>query len=295
MYKVAEYFVFYLKLESIGAYEDLLSIGVKDSSYRIEKSQSKELVDTLAGLMTAVDRDLRMFEGYATGVGAEGVRMQHFGPVFIAYLQNLNKESVKALYSMMALRLPRILRKMGANGRFVRGAFVKGYGWEIREADCCTLYGPVMNKAWHFLTEMAYSPRIIIEPEIYEIVGSRACYGPGKDGDWLPLYATLDYDGQAIFDYLAHDTIPPALPEKPEDVVSEMQQTLRVIHKVTTNMASVYYKHDNSNSIRMAVSLQSYVLQAICKWTVKSESEVMRETLPGMDAMYRKIMGQVSR
>ncbi len=281
---IAEYIVFYLKLEGIGDHDELMSIGVKEESILIEKSRSKELVEALVELFELADKRLREFLGYATGVGDAGVKMQHFGPVFIAYIRNINKESVKAIYSLMALRLPRILRKMGMNGRFARGALVKGFGWEIEESGCHTLYGPVMNKAWHFLTEKAYSLRIIIEPEIFKIVSARESYGDGKDGDWLPGYACADYDGQGIFHYLAYDPQDPAVRHDTiEVVVDEMKRTLKAIVQVTTNLAGAYYKHDNSQAIRMSLALRDYVLRAICIWTGKSEIDVLREIDPAID------------
>lgn len=289
MYEIAEYFVFYLKLETIGTEEDLASIGVRDQSIAIEKSQSKAIVDALAHLMKAVDRDLRQFQGYVEGIGEDGIKIQHFGPLFIAYLKNCNRESVKALYSLMAIRLPLILRKSGVSGRFYRGAFVKGIGWEIAEDGCATLYGPVMAKAWHALTRKAYSCRIVIETDIFKVVGDRDSYGSGKDGDWLPWYVRQDYDGQAIFDYLAYDSLLADDPEKAKVIVDEMKQTLRVIDQFTTKMAAVYFKHDNSKSVRMAIALQSYVVESISKWTGQDQGEILRE-LPGREAIYRRIM-----
>ena len=87
------------------------------------------MVDSLVALFCAVDKDLRMFDGYATGVGEYGMQMQQFGPILLAYTKNINEESAKSVYSLMAIRLPRILRKMGVNCRFVRGAMVKGLGY----------------------------------------------------------------------------------------------------------------------------------------------------------------------
>ena len=294
MYKIAEYLVFYLKLETIGSEDDLVSIGVRERSIAIEKSHSKILVDALATLMKESDAGLHSFEGYREGVGEDGIKMQHFGPVFIAYVKNYNKESVKALYSLMAIRLPLILRKSGTKGRFYRGAFVKGLGWEISEGGCTTLYGPVMAKAWYTLTTKAYSCRIIIEQSIFKIVGSRDSYGPGEDGDWLPLYARRDYDGQAIFDYLAFDPILGKDATKAKGIVKDMKQTLAVIDQFATKMAAVYYSHDNSTSVRMAVSLFDYVIESISSWTGQEAIEIIRE-LPGRDKVYRNIMAAINK
>ena len=269
MYSVAEYVVFYLMMEGIGGYEELKSIGVRDESFHIEKSRSKEVVDSLSILFQSVDRDLRDFKGYAEGVGQYGMQIQHFGPVFLVYTKNINKESVKAVYSLMALRLPRILRKMGVNGRFVRGAMVKGLGWDIEISGCRTLYGPVMSKAWDYLMNKAYSLRIIIEQELFKVVSNRQSYGPGKDGDWLPLYASSDYDGQGIFDYLACDRNSPSVLYDTEDVViDEMKRTLKSIQQVISNLVGAYYVHDNSKSVRMSLALREYILSSISKWTI---------------------------
>jgi hypothetical protein len=296
MYEISEYALFYLKLEGIGNHEELMSIDVKEESFQMEKSRSKDLVEVLVELFKTVDKDLQSIEGYKCGTGEYGIKMQHFGPVLLAYTKIINKESVKSVYSLMALRLPRILRKMGVNGRFARGAFVKGFGWEIEEGDCRTLYGPVMDKAWHYLTVQAYSLRIIIEPEIFKVVSDRASYGEGKDGDWLPLYAYPDYDGQGVFHYLAYDpTCPSVLHDTIEVVVAEMKQTLKTIQQVTTNLASVYYKHDNSQSIRMSVALRDYVSKSISKWTGQKDIDILREVDPDIDAMFRSQFGSVSR
>lgn len=295
MYEISEYVLFYLKLEGIGSQEELMSINVKEESFQTEKSRSKNLVEVLVEFFKKVDKDLQSIEGYKEGVGEYGIKMQHFGPVFLAYTKNINKESVKAVYSLMALRMPRILRKMGMNGRFARGALVKGFGWEIEEADCRTLYGPVMDKAWHYLTVQAYSLRIIIEPEIFKIVSDRASYGEGKDGDWLPLYACPDYDGQGIFHYLAYDpTCPSVFYDTIEVVVAEMKQTLKAIQQVTTNLASVYYWHDNSRSIGMSIALRDYVSKSICQWTGQKDIDVLREVDPDIDSMFRKQFASVS-
>ena len=289
MYEIAEYVLFYLMIDGIGDREDLMSIDVKEESLQIEKLRAKGLSEVLVEFFELVDKDLRSFEGYANGVGEYGIRMQHFGPVFLAYTKNINTESVKAVYSLMALRLPRILRRMGMNGRFVRGALVKGFGWNIEEVGCRTLYGPVMDKAWHYLTEQAYSLRIIIEPEIFKVVSDRGSYGEGSGGDWLPRYACNDYDGQGIFHYLAYDpTCPAVLHDTVDVVVKEMKSTLRAIQQVTTNLASVYYKHDNSKSIRMSLALRDYVSMSICKWTGQKEIDLLREIDSDIDKMYRK-------
>lgn len=294
MYEISEYVLFYLKLEGIGNYEELRSIDVKEESFQIEKSRSKDLVEVLAEFFKTVDKDLQSIEGYKDGVGEYGIKMQHFGPVFLAYTKNINKESVKSVYSLMALRLPRILRKMGVNGRFVRGSLVKGFGWEIEELGCRTLYGPVMDKAWHYLTVQAYSLRIIIEPVIFKVISDRASYGKGKGGDWLPLYACADYDGQGIFHYLAYDpTCPSVLHDTVDVVVDEMKRMLKVIQKVTTNLASVYYRHDNSRSIGMSIALRDYVSKSICRWTGQKEIDVLREVDPDIDNMFRKHIANV--
>lgn len=290
MYTISEYVVFYLMIDSIGYYEDLKSIGVKDESLQVEKSQSKEMVDSLVALFCAVDKDLRMFDGYATGVGEYGMQMQQFGPILLAYTKNINEESAKSVYSLMAIRLPRILRKMGVNCRFVRGAMVKGFGWDIEVAGCRTLYGPVMNKAWDYLTNKAYSLRIIIEQELFKVLSNRQSYGPGKDGDWLPLYATTDYDGQGIFDYLACDrNSSGVLHDTEEVVIEEMSLTLKAIQRIISNLVGVYYIHDNSKTVRKLWALREYVLKSISLWTKRDKLDILRELDSNINRLYEKI------
>jgi hypothetical protein len=231
-----------------------------------------------------------VFDGYAKGVGEYGMQMQQFGPIFLVYTKNINEESVKAVYSLMALYLPRILRKMGVNCRFVRGALVNGFGWDIEVAGRRTLYGPVMNKAWDYLINKAYSLRIIIEPELFKVVSNRQSYGLGKDGDWLPLYASIDYDGQGIFDYLVCDrNSPGVLHDTEEVVIDEMQRTLKAMQQVISNLVGTYYKHDNSKSVRMLLALREYILSSISKWTKRDKFDILKELDPITNWQYKKI------
>ena len=290
MYEVSEYILFYLMLEGIGVKEELHSIGVTDESIQIEKARSKKLVELLVEVLRSLDKDLMSVDCYKRGVQDFGIKMQHSGPMFLAYTKNTNEDSVKSLYALMALKLPRILRKMGMNGRFVRGSLVKGFGWEIEEAGCRTLYGPVMNKAWQYLTSYAYSLRIIIEPKLFKILSDRSSYGDSKDADWLPLYASKDYDGQGIFDYLACDRNSPSVLYDTEEVaINEMKRTLRAIQQVVSNLVGVYYKHDNSKSVRMSMALREYVLRSISRWTNRNELDILREVDPNIDRVYRKM------
>lgn len=276
--EVKEYLLFYLKFETIGNCDDLMAIGVTKSSMASEQIRAMEIADRLSALLAERDSALRAQSAYCTGIGDVGVSFQHFGPVMLAFLPVLNEESVKSLYALMALTLPRVIRKMGCQGRFVRGAFVKGFGWEIAEGNCSTLYGPIMHKAWHTLTEMAYSPRIIIEEEIYEILSQRESFGPGKDGDWLPMYVKRDYDGQGILHYLAHDrTSPFVLHDGIENVITEMKVTLATIVGLTQRISSQHKVHDGSAAIRMALALEDYVGNSICEWTKADRGKVMRD------------------
>lgn len=277
---VQEYVLCYLKFETIGSEEDLKSIGVKEQSLISEKIRATEIADKLSVVIEDCDKTLRAQPAYARGVGEVGVRVQHFGPIVLAYIPQLNEESDKALYALMVIALPRIIRKMGRNGRFVRGSLVKGFGWVINEGRCSTLYGPIMHKAWHVLTEMAYSPRIIVEEQLFEKLEDRKAYGPGKDGDWLPLYLKRDYDGQGIFHYLAKDLEAPSIKsEGREQIIADMKETLSAIVLVTRNLSNRHFVHDNSESIRMSLALQDYVGNSICDWTNELRKNVMEEAL----------------
>lgn len=267
MYSVSEYVLFYLKFENMGSPDDLRAIGVCDSSIESEMVIQKKVVDALSSMVNEWDVHLRQNKSYAAGVGEGGVITQHFGPLFLAYVPVVNDESVKSLYALMALSLPRILRKMGCMLRYVRGAFVKGYGWLISESGCKTLYGPIMAKAWHTATKLAYSPRIIIEQDIFDIVHDRNSYGLGPDGDWMPLYSMRDYDGQGIFHYLAHDLESPSIKfDTINVVVQEIKNMHRLIRNVMQKLASRCTMHDSSESIRMSLALEMYVRSAAEEW-----------------------------
>ena len=280
MYKVQEYIVFYLRVESPWRYEDLVSIGVREESWNNELTHQKELIDAVAAMIDRWHTDLMNIESYAMGIGSSRVTIQHFGPCLLFYLPNQNCESTKAMYALAAIGLPRILRKLGMKCRFVRGAFVHGYGWEIEEDGLHTLYGPVMQKAWKMMVELAYSPRIIIEQEIFNVVSARSSYGSGPDGDWLPIYARRDIDGLGIFDYLAKDLTSPAVRyDTVNVVVAEMKTTLRILIKVLERLASKYAEHDNSLSVRMSLAVSDYLQESICKWTGQSKKAILDEVM----------------
>lgn len=280
MCKIREYIVLYLMLDRLGRKEDLLSLGVQQSSIESEDIRRKAIADAITEMFFRYDADLRKNTGYAQGVGTVGIQGQHFGPATLMFVPHLNKESVKAMYALAAIGLPRVLRKMGTMGRFVRGALVKGFGWEIAEGRCRTLYGPVMAKAWNVLTERAYSPRIIIEEEIYKIVSDRSSYGPGRDGDWLPLYVKRDYDGQGIFDYLAYDEDSPSIRHDGRDVVvREMREMLHCIVQISSNWASHCSEHDSSASVRMLLALSDYVKDSLGAWTNESGACIIEHAL----------------
>ena len=72
-----------------------------------------------------------------------------------------------------------------------------------------------------------------------------------------------------------------------------MKRMLKVIQKVTTNLASVYYRHDNSRSIGMSIALRDYVSKSICRWTGQKEIDVLREVDSDIDNMFRKHIANV--
>ena len=270
MHDVKEYALFYLKFENLGSYEDLRAIGARDDSIESEMELQKIVVDALSNMVRDWDVRLHTSNSYASGIGEGGLLTQHFGPLFLAYTPVVNEDSIKSLYALMAFSLPRLLRKMGSMLRYARGAFVRGHGWMISEGDCKTLYGPIMAKAWRTLTKLAYSPRIIIEEDIFAIVHSRDSYGPGPDGDWLPLYSKRDYDGQGIFHYLAHDFTSTSVKNDTVNVVVDEIKTMHngICHGVQ-KMADQYATHDSSESIRMSLALEMYVRNALSEWTGK--------------------------
>lgn len=280
MPQIREYIVFYISIETVGSRAALVSMGANETSLLHELEIYKKLVDAFSELTLKWDRELRAVNSYANGIGESKISVQHFGPLFLAYFPIINGNSVKAMYSLMALSLPRILRKLGTRARYVRGALTRGFGWQIAAEDCSTLYGPVMEKAWRLMTDAAYSPRIIIDPEIFKIVSERASFGPGVDGDWLPMYAVRDYDGQGIFDYLAfdlesqsakNDTIPL--------IVQELEQFLGGLVCLANNLACQMFERDNSDAVRKTLPLQDYVATALCKWSGRNRKEVMEMAL----------------
>lgn len=268
MYKIVEYVVLYLLIENLGTYDDLVSIGIKEENWESEMASRKKIVDAICTMIVQWNEKLLDEKYYARGVGDAKVELQHFGPVFLVYLPILNLDSIKVIYTIAALCLPRVLLKLGTTGRFVRGALTKGYGWKIEEGNCQTLYGPVMHRAWKITNDWDYSPRVIIDHDVFEVVSDPSNYGAGEDGQWLLLYARRDYDGQGILDYLAHDTgSRSVMIDSEEVVIEEMKTMLTIIRSLIEALARKSVEHDNSTSIRKALVLEDYLRTSIFSWT----------------------------
>lgn len=267
MSSIGEYLVFYLVIEPFVRFDAMRQRGVRAGSIQEEMNKHTNIAHALQPMFKDDHKLLCQVEEYAKGVRNQTIEMQQFGPAFIAYLRNDNEYSVKSLYALMAVFLPRILRKMGTQGRLVRGSFVKGCGWTVEAGSCKTLYGPVMHKAWNYLTKRAYSPRILVGPDIYECISNGDNYDCKSDGEWIKQYVREDFDGQPIFDYLVHASGVKNGDEDPDDVIiKELRSMLKVIVNAVNSLALNDADRDFSNAIRTRLALMDYVSYSITKW-----------------------------
>lgn len=267
MNNLDEYLVFYMVIEPFVPFDIMQSIGISPEPIQEEMFKHTNIANALQPMFKDDHNQLCRVQEYAKGVQNQAITMQQFGPAFIAYFRNENAYSVKSLYALVAIFLPRILRKMGNQGRLVRGAFVKGYGWEIKEGTCRTLYGPIMYKAWDYLTKRAYSPRIMIEPALYEYVSNVDNYDTKGDGEWITQYVREDFDGQPIFDYLVHASgVKNGDEDTDEVIINEIRRSLSVVVQSFNELALRDIERDFSSIIRTRIALREYILESLMKW-----------------------------
>lgn len=224
---VQNYVVFYIKVESplveVNDSREWFSAETLDK----ELSWSTNVTAALGDAIRNLDQLLRDSPSYSREMHDIGIRTQYIGDYLLVYAPE-ERDIVRSLFVLMVLRNAEYFRKLASRGTFVRGAFTKGLGWELTSKEGAhTLYGPVMSDAYKLMMDIAWKPRVVIDERIFKIVSDRVSYGPGKDGDWISKYATRDFDGVGVVNYLVFDEeFANSQPTKAREVISGSKEGL---------------------------------------------------------------------
>ena len=225
------------------------------------------MVKNLGFFIKKVDNSLRSSSSYLEEMRDVKVHVQYLGDMLLVYAPE-KRDIVRSMYSLTVLRTCELIRKIASRGTFVRGALMRGLGWELStEGGHRTLYGPVMSDAYRLMTDIAWKPRIVIDEEIFEVVSSRASYGPGPDGDWLPKYSKRDYDGVGIVNYLVYDNeYVMAKPDEARTVVSDLKKSCESILRYVKFLAGRTERHDYASHAQRLVPLYEEMSSALMDW-----------------------------
>lgn len=265
---VEQYVVFYVNIESP-------LVEIQDSkdwidSDKVEKEiyWSNKMAELIGAAVGDLDRSLRRVPSYSHEMEGVEVRIQRVGNYLLVYVPERH-DVIKSMYALMILRNTEFFRELASRGTFVRGAFTRGLGWELQSGQGRrTLYGPVMADSYKLMTDIAWKPRLVVEESIFKIISDRSSYGPGKDGDWLPLYAERDFDGVGFVKYVAFDEEFACSHLKEScETIEDLKKARDITRRYIQVLANRYEKCDYSEHVQRLVPLQEEFSNAIDEWS----------------------------